>query len=328
MIDRRQMMGMAAATALAPSLVASPVRGQGAASWPARPIRLIVPYAPGGPTDAVARLIGDQLSKSWNQQVVIENKGGAGTNIGADLVAKADPDGYTMLIGSGALAINRNLYRTLSYDAVADFAPVVHICGFSFFMLVPVSSPARTVQEFIALAKERKGKMSYASPGTGSPPHLGGELLKHLTGIEMTHVPYRGGGPAYTDLIAGRVDMMFASGVAIEQVNAGKLRALAFSSTVRSTALPEVPTVAEAGVPGFEVSSWYGFFVPAKTPPAIVANINAATLKTLAEPNVRARLDQLGYAIGGSTPGELAALLNAEIDKWAPIIKAAVIEPQ
>jgi tripartite-type tricarboxylate transporter receptor subunit TctC len=326
-IDRRQMMAMTAASALAPTIPAGPARGQSAAAWPARPVRLIVPYAPGGPTDAVARLVADSLSRTWGQQVVIENKGGAGTNIGADLVAHSDPDGYTMLIGSGALAINRNLYRTLSYDAVADFAPVVHICGFSFFMLVPVSSSARSVKEFIALAKEHPGKMTFASPGTGSPPHLAGELLKHLTKIELTHVPYRGASPAFTDLIAGRVDLFFGSGISVEQVKAGKLRALAFSGTTRSTALPDVPTVAEAGVPGFEVSSWYGLFVPAKTPAAVVANINAATLKALAEPNVRARLDELGYVIGGSTPGELAALLNSEINKWAPIIKSA-LEPQ
>jgi tripartite-type tricarboxylate transporter receptor subunit TctC len=326
-IDRRQMMAMTAASALAPTALAGPARGQSSAGWPARPVRLIVPYAPGGPTDAVARLVADSLSRTWGQQVVIENKGGAGTNIGADLVAHADPDGYTMLIGSGALAINRNLYRTLTYDAISDFAPVVHICGFSFFMLVPVSSPARSVKDFVALANERKGKMTFASPGTGSPPHLAGELLKHLTKIEMTHVPYRGAGPAFTDLIAGRVELFFGSGISVEQVKAGKLRALAFSGATRSTALPGVPTVAESGVPGYEVSSWYGLFVPAKTPAPIVANINAATLKALAEPNIRTRLDELGYAIGGSTPGELAALLNSEINKWAPIIKSA-LEPQ
>jgi len=319
-INRRQMMGMTAA--LAPVLIAGPARSQSA--WPMRPVRLIVPYAPGGPTDAVSRLIADSLSRTWGQQLVIENRGGAGTNIGADIVAHADPDGYTMLIGTGALAINRNLYRTLSYDAVADFAPVVYICGFAFFMLVPATSPAQTFKEFIAYARERKGKMTFASPGTGSPPHLAGELLKHLTGIEMTHVPYRGAGPAFADLIAGRVDMFFGSGTSIEQVKGGKLRALAFSGTTRSTALPEVPTVVEAGVPGFECSSWYGFFVPAKTPPAIVANINAATVKALAEPGIRSRLDQLGYSFGGSSPAELAALLKSEIDRWAPIIKAAI----
>jgi tripartite-type tricarboxylate transporter receptor subunit TctC len=323
MLNRRKLIGLTAASALAPGLGSGAARGQ-ASAWPTRPVRLIVPYAAGGPTDAVSRLVSDSLSRTWGQQVVVENRGGAGTNIGADLVAKSDPDGYTILIGSGALAINRNLYRTLSYDAVADLAPVAHICAFSFFMLVPVPLPAKDVRAFIALAKARNGKMSYASPGTGSPPHLGGELLKHLAGIEMTHVPYRGAGPAFTDLIAGRVDMFFGSGVSVEQVKAGKLRALAFSGANRSTALPEVPTVAEAGVPGFEVSSWYGFFVPSKTPPAIIANINAATLKALAEPTIRARLDQLGYSIGGSTPAELGALLNSEIVKWAPIVKASM----
>ena len=212
-----------------------------AQTWPARPVRLVVPYAPGGPTDAVARLVADQLSKLWAQQIVIENRGGAGTNIGAEAVARSDPDGYTMLVGSAALAVNRNLYRSLSYDAVADFAPVSLVCGFSFFMVVPASSPARSVKEFIAFAKENRGKVTFASPGTGSPPHLGGELFKSMTGIEMTHVPYRGAGPALNDLFAGRVDVIFVSGTATEQIKGGKLRGLAFSGTSRSTAMRRYP---------------------------------------------------------------------------------------
>jgi tripartite-type tricarboxylate transporter receptor subunit TctC len=310
---------------LAGALAPWPVQAQ---AWPARPARLIVPYAPGGPTDAIARLVAEPLSRSWGHQLIVENRGGAGTNIGSELVARADPDGYTMLIGSVALAINRNLYRTLPYDPVADFAPVSTICAFSFFMVVPPNSPARSINDFIAYAKENKGKVSFASPGTGSPPHLGGELFKAMTGIEMTHVPYRGGGPALTDLIAGRVDVTFLSGTSAEQIRTGKIRALAFSGTKRSTAMPDIPTVAESGVPGFEVSSWYGFFVPARTPRPIVEKMNADTLATLADARVRARLDQLGYTIGGSTPEELGALLKAEIDKWGPIIKAANLTPE
>ena len=325
MINRRQLMTIAATAAVASGIVAAPAHGQ---AWPARPVRLVVPYAPGGPTDAVSRLVADPLSRIWGQQMVIENRGGAGTNIGAEAVARSDPDGYTMLVGSGALAINRNLYRSLSYDAVADFAPVSLICSFAFFMVVPMSLPVRSVREFIAYAKANKGKVTYASPGTGSPPHLGGELLKSMAGIEMTHVPYRGAGPALTDLLAGRLDMILMSGTSIEQIKAGNVRGLAFSGAVRSTALPEVPTIAEAGIPGYEVSSWYGFFVPAKTPRLIVRKMNADTLAALADSRVRARLDQLGYTIVGSTPDELVALLKFEIDKWAPIIKAANIAPE
>ena len=297
MINRRQL-ALSAAAALAPGLLTRSAQSQSqtvpAPIWPSRPVRLIVPYAPGGPTDAVARLVADQLSKGWSHQIVVENRGGAGTNIGAEIVARADPDGYTMLNGSGALAINRNLYRSLSYDAVADFAPVALICGFSFFMVVAASSPVRTVKEFIAFAKENKGKVTFASPGTGSPPHLGGELLKSMAGIEMTHVPYRGGGPALTDLLAGRVDVTFLSGTSAEQIRAGTLRGLGFSGVARSPALPDIPTVAEAGVPGFELSSWHGIFVPAQTPRPIVDNINADTLASIADARVRGRLDQLG----------------------------------
>ena len=322
MINRRQLLTVSAAAAMTPGIFTAPALGQ---AWPARPVRLIVPYAPGGPTDAVARLVAEPLSRIWGQQIVIENRGGAGTNIGAEVVARSDPDGYSMLIGSGALAINRNLYRSLSYDAVADFAPVSLICSFSFFMVVPMSLPVRSVQEFIAYAKENKGKITYASPGTGSPPHLGGELFKALAGVEMTHVPYRGGSPALTDLIAGRVDVTFLSGTSAELIRTGKIRGLAFSGTTRSTALPELPTLAETGVPGYELSSWYGFFVPAKTPRPIVEKMSVGTRMALADSRVSTRLDQLGYAISGSTPEQLAALLKSEIDKWAPIIKAANI---
>jgi tripartite-type tricarboxylate transporter receptor subunit TctC len=325
MINRRKVIALSAVSALAPGALVGPARAQ---AWPARPVRLIVPYAPGGPTDAVARLVAEPLSRSWGHQMIVENRGGAGTNIGSELVARADPDGYTVLIGSVALAINRNLYRTLTYDAIADFAAVSSICAFSFFMVVPPTFPAHSVKDFIAYAKENKGKVAFASPGTGSPPHLGGELLKAMAGIEMTHVPYRGGGPALTDLMAGRVDVTFLSGTSAEQIKTGKIRALGFSGLKRSTALPDIPTVAEAGVPGFEVSSWYGFFVPAKTPRPIIDRMSADTRAAVADERVRARLDQLGYAIGGSTPEELGALLKSEIDKWGPIIKAANLAPE
>jgi tripartite-type tricarboxylate transporter receptor subunit TctC len=293
--------------------------------WPNRFVRLVVPYAAGGPTDAVARILADPLARIWRQQMVIENKGGGGTNIGAEAVARSDADGYTVLLGSSALSMNRSLYHSLNYDAIADFAPVTLIVRFAFFMCVPNSSPARTVEQFIAYAKEKGGKLSYATPGVGTPPHMAGELLKRTTGIEMIHVPYRGGGPAWNDLIPGRVDLQFASGIALELIKSGQVRALAVSSAERNAATPELPTVAEAGVPGFEVSSWYGFLVPARTPPDIISKMNADTVAGLAQPAVRARLEQLGYTVIGSTAQELAAYLRSDIEKWGPVIKAAGI---
>jgi tripartite-type tricarboxylate transporter receptor subunit TctC len=321
MITRRNLLASASA-ALAPALFNPSARAQG---WPSRFVRLVVPYAPGGPTDAVARIVADPLSRTWGQQAVVENKGGAGTNIGAEAVARADPDGYTVLIGSSALSMNRSLYRSLNYDAITDFAPVTLLVSFSFFMLVPNSSPAKSVAQFIAHAKDKGGKLSYASPGVGTPPHMAGELFKRMTGIEMIHVPYRGGGPAYNDLIPGRVDLQFASGVALELVKSGQVRALAVSSAQRNAAAPEVPTVTEAGVPGFEVSSWFGFLVPKRTAPEIVRKINADTVAALAGPPVKARLEQLGYTVIGSTIDEFAAYLQADIDKWDPVIKGAGI---
>ena len=322
MIDRRRLLALAAASALAPGVVARPSYAQ---AWPSRFVRVVVPYASGGPTDAVARTVGDQLAKGWGQQVVIENKGGAGTNIGAEAVARADPDGYTLLVGSSALAMNRALYRTLSYDAIADFAPVSLICSFAFYMCVPNSSPAKSVKEFIAYAKEKGGKLTYATPGVGTPPHMAGELFKRMAGIEMTAVPYRGAGPAYNDLIPGRVDLQFASGVALELIKSGQVRGLAISGAKRTPAAPDLPTVAEAGVPGFDVSSWFGFLAPARTSPDIVRTISAATVAAVADPAVKGRLEHLGYTVNGSTPEGLSAHLQSEIDKWGPVIKAAGI---
>jgi tripartite-type tricarboxylate transporter receptor subunit TctC len=319
-LDRRRFLALTAGAALA----ARP-RAASAQAWPSRFVRLVVPYAPGGPTDAVARVVADPLARAWGQQVVIENKGGGGTNIGAEAVARADPDGYTLLVGSSAMAMNRALYRTLSYDAVADFAPVTLMVSFAFFMCVPNSSPAKSVKEFIAYAKEKGGKLTYATPGVGTPPHLAGELFKRMAGIELLHVPYRGGGPAYNDLIPGRIDLQFASGVALDLIKSGQLRGLAVSSAKRNPAAPEIPTVDEAGVPGFEVSSFFGLFLPVRTPADIVKKINTDTVTALADPAIKGRLEQLGYAVGGSSAEELARHLRSEIDKWGPIIKAAGI---
>jgi tripartite-type tricarboxylate transporter receptor subunit TctC len=296
-------------------------------SWPNRFVRLVVPFPAGGGTDVVARIIANRLSEIWGQQMVIENKGGAGSNIGADAVARAEPDGHTLLIGSLPMAVNRFLYPSLSYDPIIDFAPVSLMCLYPNLMVVPNSSPAKSVVEFIAHAKANRGKISFASAGTGTSTHLSGELFKRLTGIEMTHVPYRGAGPALNDVIPGRVDVMFNTiGGMLQQVRAGQLRGLAVTTAQRFPTAMEFPTVAEAGVPGFEVSSWYALFAPVKTPPEIVRKLHADTVAVLAEPATKAALERVGVVVVGSTTQELAKHLKAETELWGPVIRAAGIK--
>jgi tripartite-type tricarboxylate transporter receptor subunit TctC len=316
-IDRRRLLQVAGAAGLAPGLIGR----ASAQAWPNRFVRVVVPLAPGGPTDFVARLLAEPLSKMWTQQVVIENKPGGGTNIANELVARSDPDGYTILFATSSLAVNRNLYRALGYDPIVDLAPVAHLTSFPLFMFVPNSSPAKSVKEFIAFAKANK--LTLASPGTGSTPHLAGELFKQMAGIEMTHVPYRGAGPVLNDLIPGRVDLYFASGSLLENMRSGQIRGLAVTGHKREPAAPELPTVAEAGLPGFEVSSWHGLFVPAKTASQIVAKINSDAVAALADPMVKGKLEQLGYMAVGSAPEGFATLLKSEIDKWGAVIKDA-----
>ena len=294
-----------------------------AQAWPNRFVRVVVPLAPGGPTDLAARLIAEPLSKIWGQQVVIENKPGAGGNLAAELVARSDPDGYTILFATSSLAVNQNLYRTLNYDPIADFAPITQLTSFPFYMFVPNSLAASSVREFIALAKAKK--LTLASPGTGTAPHLTGELFTRMAEITMTHVPYRGAAPVLNDLMPGRVDLYFASGALLENMRAGQIRGLAVTGSKREPAAAELPTMGEAGVPGFEASSWHGLFVPARTPAHIVKKMHADALSTLADPAVRAKLDQNGYGIVGSSPEQLANLLNLEIDKWGTVIKDAGI---
>jgi tripartite-type tricarboxylate transporter receptor subunit TctC len=317
MLTRRRLVGMAAASAVAPALIASAA----AQAWPNRFVRLIVPLAPGGPTDVAARLLAEPLSRLWGHQVVIENRPGGGTNVAADLVAKSAPDGHTILYGTSSLAVAPSLYRTLSYDPVADLAPVSHLFSFPFYLFVPNTFPATTVQEFISYGKSHK--LTMASPGTGSSPHLTAELFKRMAGLDMTHVPYRGAGPVLNDLIPGRVDMYFASGSLLENVAAKQIRVLGVSGPKRDAAAPDVPTIAEAGLPGFEVMSWQALFVPAKTPSDIINKINADTVSALADPQIQPKLQQMGYVSSSSTPDELDKMLKAEIGKWAAVIKEA-----
>ena len=267
-------------------------------------MRLIVPFSQGGPTDFVARLVAERLTRGLGVQVVIENRGGAGTNIGAELVARANPDGYTVLVGTGALAINRNLYRTLAYDAATDLAPVTLMVILPFFMFVPNSSPARSVAEFVALAKANRGKIKFGSPGTGTPPHLAGELLKQLAGIEMTHVPYRGASTRSTTS-SPAASICSLPAVRRRAVLAGQIRALA--GVVRAGTTRTGIASHRRDDPGFDVTSWYALFVPAKTPPQIIEKLSDATVTALADPAVKDRLEQLVIR-SASTPDELVQL--------------------
>jgi tripartite-type tricarboxylate transporter receptor subunit TctC len=326
MLTRRRLLVLSAASVLAPHLVGDAARAQKPLDWPNRVVRVIVPVAAGGPTDTVARILAEQLSKIWGYQVVVENKGGAGTNLGNEMVARSDPDGYTVLFATSSLAVNRSLYRSLSYDTLADLVPVSLVSRFPFFMFVPNSSPAKSVLEFIAYARTHPGKVTLASPGTGSAPHLAGELFRQMAKIDMSHVPYRGAAPALNDLIPGRVDCYFGSGTLLENVRSGQIRGLAVTGVKRDPVAPELPTIAEAGVPGYEASSWHGLFLPARTPPEIVRKMSLDTIEALADPAARAKLEQAGYTVVGSPPGELETLLRSEIDKWSAVIQTVGIK--
>lgn len=322
-MQRRRFIALAAAGLAAPA-VSRIARGE---TFPNRFVRLVVPFVAGGATDAAARLIANRLGEMWSHQVVVENKGGAGGNLAAQMVAQSDPDGHTIFIASLGHAINQFIYPSIGYDPVADFAPVTLICVYPNIMAVPNSSPDRSVQDFIARAKAAPGKMTYASSGVGSSLHLSGELFKHLAHVNLTHIPYRGAGPALNDLIPGRVDAIFANFPStLPHVQSGQLRGLAVTTAQRASQVPDLPTIAESGVPGYDVSSWFALFVPVKTPAELVARLNADSIAALNHPPIKARYQQLGAEVVASTPQELAAHLRREMDKYGPIIKAAGIK--
>jgi len=324
MLHRRRFAQLASATTLAAGL---PRTSNAALEWPTRFVKLVVPFPPGGGTDAIARVVAVKLGAIWGQQMVVENKGGGATSIGTDAVAKSDPDGYTALLQSVPLAVNKFLFASLPYDPVADLAPVSMICDYPNVMCVPVSSQAKTVQEFIDHARANPGKVTYASSGYGTSVHLSGELFNRMTGLKLQHIPYRGAGPALNDLIPGRVDVMFNNvGAVMPLIKGGQLRALGVTSLKRAAELPDVPTVSEAGVPGFEVVGWYALFVPAKTPAAVIQKLHADAVTALADPTTKTRLEQLGVGVIGSSPEELRVFLKAEMDKWGVIIKEAGIK--
>ena len=321
MHSRRRFLGLAAVAA--PALLARRASG---AVWPTKPVRIVVPFTPGGSTDITARLVGKKLEEIWGQTVVIENRGGAGGNIAADLVAHSEANGNTIFIAGPGMATNRFLYASLSYDPIADFAPVTMLITQPNLMSVPNSSPAKTVPEFIDFCNANKGKVTFASSGVGTTLHLSGELFKRMAHVEMRHVPYRGGAPAITDLIPGRVDSIFDNLPSIiNHVRDGSVRGLAVTTKERVAVIPDIPTIGET-VAGFDVVSWFAFFVPVKTPADIVARINADTNAALVDPTVKSRFEDLGAVPKGSTQAELAAFLKSETDKWGPVIRDAQIK--
>jgi len=298
--------------------------------YPAKPIRMIVAYPPGGGTDIVGRMLAQKLSESLGQSVVVENRGGASGNIGTELAARAAPDGYTILMGNVAPnAINVSLFKDLPFDPVADFAPVSLVASTPNILVVHPSTPARTVKEVIALAKAKPGTLNFASAGAGSSSHLAGELFRILARADIVHVPYRGAGPAMVDVLSGQVQLYFATmPAAMPHVKAGKLAAVAVTSARRSQALPDLPTIAESGVPGYEASTWYGVLAPARTPSAVVARLHGDIVKILADAALHARLADQGFDPVGSSPEEFGAYIKTEILKWGKVIRDAGIRPE
>jgi tripartite-type tricarboxylate transporter receptor subunit TctC len=292
-------------------------------TYPSKSIRLVVPFPAGGTTDILARAVAQRLTETMGQSVVVDNRAGAGGNIGADLVAKAPPDGYTLLMGTvGTHAINASLYAKMPYDHARDFAPIILVAGVPNVLVVNPALPVNSVQELIAYGKANPGKLNFASSGNGTSIHLSAELFKTMTGVQMAHVPYKGSAPALVDLIGGQVQLMFDNlPSALPQIKAGKLKALAVTSAQRSTVLPDVPTVAESGLPGFEASSWFGLLAPAGTPKDIIAKLNGEVVKWLATPEAKERLATQGAIPAGLSPDDFTRHIAAETVKWQKVVK-------
>jgi tripartite-type tricarboxylate transporter receptor subunit TctC len=306
---------------------------QGTGDWPAKPIRLVVPFTPGGSTDILARAIGQELTKAWHQSVVIDNAPGAGGSLGADKVAKSPADGYTLLMGHiGTLAVTPSIYPSLPYDPIKSFAPVAWVARVPNVLAVHPSVPANNLAELLALARARPGRLNYGSGGNGSAAHIAMEYLKLRTGTFMVHVPYRGTAPAVNDLLAGQIQLIFTGAPAVMQfVKAGRLRALAVSSPKRLPSLPDLPTVAESGgsqLAGFEADQWYGVVAPAGTPREIVAKLNTQINASLNSPELKARLEAEGAQATPTTPEAFGALIASEIERWRPVVKAGKVRPE
>lgn len=324
------MRSLRSAALVALGMLFQPAFVCAAAPYPAKPIRMVVTFPPGGPTDVIVRIIGQRVNEAHGVPVIADNRGGAGGIVGTEIVARAAPDGYTFLVGTaGGMTINPNLHATLTYEPFRDFAPVGMLVLNPQLLVAHPALPAKTVKELVALAHARPGQLNFASAGAGTATHLGLELLKLTTGIEVVHVPYKGGAPATTDLIAGQVQLLWISIPSVlPHVQAGRLRALAVSTAKRSASAPEVPTVAESGYEGFEYSNWNALFAPAKTPQAIVKKMNDMIVKTLREPDVARRLSAQGADPAPGTAEELARYMRADDARWKKVIRAAGLRPE
>jgi len=301
--------------------------GAAAQNYPSRPIHVIVPFPAGQASDTIMRVVGDRLAKSLGQPVIVDNKPGAGGNLGSDQGAKAAPDGYTLTVATAALPISKSVYRKLPFDPAHDFAPITLMTITPLVLVARPDLPAKTVGELVEQAKKNPGKMTFASSGTGTSHQLSGELFKTLAGIELLHVPYKGSPPAHVDLMAGTVDIMFDNIVPVTpQIKQGRLKALAVTTKTRAPSLPDVPTMSEAGFANFEAVAWFGLLAPAGTPRRIVERLNKETVAILNAPDIRERLAGLGATTIGDTPDEFARFIRSEIDKWAPVVKRAHIE--
>lgn len=294
-----------------------------AQDYPSRPVRIIVPFAAGGSSDTISRIIAQKLTASVGQTFLVENRPGAGGNIGMDSVAKAAPDGYTLLFAAGSLAVNVSLYSKLPFDPVKDFQPIIHVCSVTGILVVHPSVTATTAAQFIDLARAQPGKLNYASAGSGTVIHLAGAMFNSMAKLDMVHVPYKGSGPALADLLGGQVQAMFANMPGtLQHVRAGKLRVLGVTSENRSPLLPEVPALGEL-VPGYTASTWFGVLAPAGTPPAVVARLNAEFAKALAAPDVVKHLQSEGAQVTGGSPDWFRDFLKADIERWAPVVRAS-----
>ncbi|OFW30240.1 MAG: hypothetical protein A3H97_00400 [Acidobacteria bacterium RIFCSPLOWO2_02_FULL_65_29] len=317
-----------AAVVFALVLAVAGAPGAYAQQYPGRPIRMIVPFPPSGSTDIMARVLAQKLTERLGQQVIVDNRGGAGGTIGMELAAKAPPDGYTLMMSTSIThTVGVSLYSKLPYNVLTDFAPITMAASVPLLVVVNPSVPARSVKELIALAKARPGQLNYASPGNGTSGHLAAEMFKSMAGVDVVHVPYKGGGPAVMDLIGGQVQMLILSAVAtLPHVKSGKLRALALTSLTRSPDLPNISTVSESGLPGYEVVLWYGVFAPAKTPKAIVTRLNQDVVRIMQSPEIGARLASEGGRPVGNTPEQFQEIIKADVAKWAKIVKDAGIK--
>lgn len=297
--------------------------------YPSKPVRIIAPFQPGGGTDLLARLIGQKLTESLGATFIVENRPGAGGVLGADIVAKSRPDGYTLITVSASHSINPSIYKRLPFDTVRDFAPITTLASGPGLLVVHPSLPVKSTREFITFVKARPGVMSYASAGTGTPPHLGAELFKTMSGIDMMHIPYKGNGHAYNDLLSGQVPVMFPNvSTAMQFVKSGRLRALAVTSITRTRIAPELPTVSESGVPGYELNSWYGTLATAGTPSAIINRLQQEIAKALHLPDIREKLMSQGMEPAPITSAEFSALITSEIAKWAKVAKQSGLKPE